>query len=170
MDCYTTQVINSIVPFYLISQLKSKMIGPTPSWVINVSSMEGVFYRKGKQEFHPQTNMAKAALNMITRTSAQEFKNHNIFMNSVDTGWVTNENPYHIAKTMNEQHRFKCPLDCLDGAMRVLDPIYLGLLSQKYPFGQFLKNYESSYWWYHYPIYTYIFSTGKNEYKYQWDL
>jgi NAD(P)-dependent dehydrogenase (short-subunit alcohol dehydrogenase family) len=70
MDCYTTQVINSIVPFYLISQLKSKMIGATPSWIINVSSMEGVFNRKSKQFYHPHTNMAKAALNMITRTSA----------------------------------------------------------------------------------------------------
>jgi NAD(P)-dependent dehydrogenase (short-subunit alcohol dehydrogenase family) len=66
------------------------MVGSRPSWIINVSSMEGVFYRSNKQYFHPHTNMAKAALNMITRTSAVEFKNHNIFMNSVDTGWVTN--------------------------------------------------------------------------------
>jgi NAD(P)-dependent dehydrogenase (short-subunit alcohol dehydrogenase family) len=70
LDCYTTQVINSIVPFHLISQLKDKLTGSTPSWVINVSSMEGVFYRPNKQHFHPHTNMAKAALNMITRTSA----------------------------------------------------------------------------------------------------
>jgi NAD(P)-dependent dehydrogenase (short-subunit alcohol dehydrogenase family) len=139
-------VVNSIVPFHLISQLKGKLTGGTPSWVINVSSMEGVFYRPGKQHFHPHTNMAKAALNMITRTSASEFATHAIFMNSVDTGWVTNENPYPIVRKMAEVHRFKCPLDCLDGAMRVLDPIYLGLLEKQFPFGQFMKNYKASSW------------------------
>lgn len=146
LDCYTTQVVNSIVPFHLISQLKDKLKGSNPSWVINVSSMEGVFYRPGKQHHHPHTNMAKAALNMITRTSASEFASHGIYMNSVDTGWVTNENPYHIAKKMMELHRFKCPLDCLDGAMRVLDPIYQGILAGNFPYGQFLKNYHASNW------------------------
>jgi NAD(P)-dependent dehydrogenase (short-subunit alcohol dehydrogenase family) len=51
--------------------------------------MEGVFNRPNKQSSHPHTNMAKASLNMITRTSAQQFINDNIYMNSVDTGWVT---------------------------------------------------------------------------------
>jgi NAD(P)-dependent dehydrogenase (short-subunit alcohol dehydrogenase family) len=146
VDCFTTQVINSVVPFHLISRLKDKLAGRTPSWVVNVSSMEGVFYRSNKQHFHPHTNMAKAALNMLTRTSASDFKNHRIYMNAVDTGWVTNENPYHLAKKMTEVHHFKCPLDCLDGAMRVLDPIYQGLLNDEYPYGQFLKNYKSSNW------------------------
>ena len=71
--------------------------------------------------------MAKAALNMITRTSAFAFASDNIYMNSVDTGWVTNENPYDIAQRMTDEHGFKCPLDCVDGAMRVLDPVYLGI-------------------------------------------
>ncbi len=146
LDCYTTQVVNSIVPFHLISQLKPKMKGDTPSWVVNVSSMEGVFYRPGKQEFHPHTNMAKAALNMITRTCSIEFKTHNIYINSVDTGWITNENPYDMVQELIEKNRFKCPLDCIDGAMRILDPIYLGLNFQEFPYGQFLKNYQCSYW------------------------
>jgi len=72
------------------------MGGEVPSYVINVSSMEGVFYRDYKSCFHPHTNMAKASLNMITRTCAQDFAKQNIFMNSVDTGWVTNENPINI--------------------------------------------------------------------------
>lgn len=90
--------------------------------------------------------MAKAALNMITRTCAQDFRLSNIYMNSVDTGWITNENPYEMAQQMSKRHGFICPLDCIDGAMRILDPIYLGIIHQQFPFGQFLKNYQSSYW------------------------
>jgi hypothetical protein len=67
-------------------------------------------------------------------------------MNSVDTGWITNENPYPVTKAMEEKHAFKCPLDCLDGAMRVLDPIYLGLVEKDFPYGQFIKNYKPSNW------------------------
>lgn len=146
VDCFTTQVVNAVVPFHLVGALRGKLAGRTPSWVLNVSSMEGVFYRANKQPFHPHTNMAKAALNMLTRTSAADFSAQGIFMNAVDTGWVTNENPYPVIKKMAEQHHFKCPLDCLDGAMRVLDPVYQGLLHNQFPYGQFLKNYKSSNW------------------------
>jgi NAD(P)-dependent dehydrogenase (short-subunit alcohol dehydrogenase family) len=90
VDCLTTQVVNSIVPFQLVSQLKDKMKGSTPSWIVNVSSMEGVFDRPYKAPNHPHTNMAKAALNMLTRTSSQQLAIDQIYMNSVDTGWVTN--------------------------------------------------------------------------------
>jgi NAD(P)-dependent dehydrogenase (short-subunit alcohol dehydrogenase family) len=88
--------------------------------------------------------MAKAALNMITRTCSMDFKQ--IYMNSVDTGWVTNENPHNIAEHMALKHKFKCPLDCIDGAMRVLDPIYQGVNEKLFPYGEFIKNYQSSLW------------------------
>lgn len=42
-------------------------------YIVNVSAMEGQFYRKNKSSKHPHTNMAKAALNMMTRTCANEF-------------------------------------------------------------------------------------------------
>ena len=138
----STQIINSIVPFHLINELKGLMGGEKPSWIINVSSMEGVFYRLGKSYYHPHTNMAKAALNMITRTSGRDLKNENIFMNSVDTGWVTNENPYFLAKKHESRHDFIPPLDCIEGAMRVLDPIYQGVCEGLFPFGKFLKDYK----------------------------
>lgn len=86
----STQLINSTVPFYITGQLRSVMGGNKPSWVVNVSSMEGVFYRQYKSCFHPHTNMAKASLNMMTRTCAQDMSKVNIYLNSVDTGWVTN--------------------------------------------------------------------------------
>ena len=90
--------------------------------------------------------MAKAALNMITRTSAVGLKNENIFMNSVDTGWVTNENPINIAKRHERNHDFAPPLDCIEGAMRVIDPIYQGVNDGFFMFGKFLKDYKESLW------------------------
>lgn len=38
--------------------------------------------------------MAKASLNMMTRTSAADYANDSIWMTAVDTGWVTDENPF----------------------------------------------------------------------------
>ena len=61
--------------------------------IVNVSAVEGQFYRKFKTTRHPHTNMAKAALNMMTRTSATDYAADGIHMNSVDTGWVTDEDP-----------------------------------------------------------------------------
>jgi len=86
--------------------------------------------------------MAKAALNMITRTSAQEFTLDNIYMNSVDTGWVTEENPYNYGQAEDRL----IPLDCLDGAMRVLDPIYQAINRETLLYGKFIKDYKESNW------------------------
>lgn len=86
----STQVINATVPFFITGQLRCIMGEDRVSYVVNVSSMEGVFYRGFKSCFHPHTNMAKASLNMMTRTCAGEMAKNNIYMNSVDTGWVTN--------------------------------------------------------------------------------
>ena len=63
--------------------------------IVNVSAVEGQFYRRFKTTRHPHTNMAKAALNMMTRTSAADYHADGIHMNSVDTGWVTDEDPVH---------------------------------------------------------------------------
>eukprot|EP00603_Paraphysomonas_imperforata_P014112 CAMPEP_0114479842 /NCGR_PEP_ID=MMETSP0104-20121206/16802_1 /TAXON_ID=37642 ORGANISM="Paraphysomonas imperforata, Strain PA2" /NCGR_SAMPLE_ID=MMETSP0104 /ASSEMBLY_ACC=CAM_ASM_000202 /LENGTH=41 /DNA_ID= /DNA_START= /DNA_END= /DNA_ORIENTATION= len=41
--------------------------------------------------------MAKAALNMMTRTAADDFRKSNIFMTAVDTGWINDENPLEKA-------------------------------------------------------------------------
>ncbi|WP_204250947.1 Rossmann-fold NAD(P)-binding domain-containing protein, partial [Saezia sanguinis] len=68
------QLCNSVAPFILISRLRPSMAA-APSrrkYVVNVSAMEGVFARGYKGAGHPHTNMAKAALNMLTRTSARE--------------------------------------------------------------------------------------------------
>lgn len=90
--------------------------------------------------------MAKAALNMMTRTSAGELSKNKIFVNSVDTGWVTNMNPYPIQKKMEWVDGFVVPLDCKEGAMRILDPIYQGVRDGKYWYGMFFKDYLPTSW------------------------
>jgi NAD(P)-dependent dehydrogenase (short-subunit alcohol dehydrogenase family) len=91
--------------------------------IVNVSAMEGQFYRVFKTDRHPHTNMAKAALNMMTRTSSMDYQRDGIHMNSVDTGWVTDEDPIERAQAKRRMHRFHPPLDVVDGAARIVDPI-----------------------------------------------
>ncbi len=142
-------LINAMAPFLLSGRLRPLM-ARTPAehkFVVNVSAMEGQFQRYYKSEFHPHTNMAKAALNMMTRTSAQDFLKDGIYMTSVDTGWVTNENPFPIAEHMAHAG-FSTPLDEIDGAARVLDPVFRGLdpSSPQLLHGVFLKDYELAPW------------------------
>jgi NAD(P)-dependent dehydrogenase (short-subunit alcohol dehydrogenase family) len=114
--------------------------------VVNVSAMEGQFYRTFKSDKHPHTNMAKAALNMMTRTAALDYIEHGIHMNSVDTGWVTDEDPAVHAERKRAEHRFHPPLDIVDGAARIVDPFIDGVNTGKHVWGQFLKDYKPTDW------------------------
>ena len=106
----------------------------------------GKFYRH-KMPNHPQTNMAKAALNMLTRTSAEDLaKRHRIFMNSVDTGWINDENPLARASRTAEVNNFQTPIDEIDAAARILDPVFSGVAEQKRVYGKFLKDYYETEW------------------------
>lgn len=138
------QLINAIAPFSLNSRLKPLLMQSRFSrrYIINVSAMEGQFNRQHKTTAHPHTNMAKAALNMMTRTSGADYAEANIFMNSVDTGWITNENPYPKSQRMEQEQDFYPPLDVIDGMARIYDPIATGVNSPEIPlFGHFLKDY-----------------------------
>jgi NAD(P)-dependent dehydrogenase (short-subunit alcohol dehydrogenase family) len=141
------QLVNAIAPYILNARLKPLMVR-TPGHhkhVVNVSAMEGQFYRTFKTDKHPHTNMAKAALNMMTRTSAADYVKDGIHMNAVDTGWVTDEDPaVHAAR--KAESGFSPPLDIIDGAARIVDPIFVGQLTGTHMWGQFLKDYKPAPW------------------------
>ena len=140
-------LVNAIAPYILNARLKPLMVR-TPGahkHIVNVSAMEGQFYRTTKTDKHPHTNMAKAALNMMTRTSAPDFVKDGIHMNAVDTGWVTDEDPaVHAARKAEEG--FAPPLDIIDGAARIADPVFVGRLTGNHVWGQFLKDYKPAPW------------------------
>jgi NAD(P)-dependent dehydrogenase (short-subunit alcohol dehydrogenase family) len=141
------QLVNAIAPYVLNARLKPLMLR-TPErhkHIVNVSAVEGQFYRTTKTDKHPHTNMAKAALNMMTRTSAPDFVKDGVHMNAVDTGWVTDEDPAaHAARKANLG--FAPPLDIIDGAARIVDPIFAGQLTGVHLWGQFLKDYKPAPW------------------------
>jgi NAD(P)-dependent dehydrogenase (short-subunit alcohol dehydrogenase family) len=139
-------VINGFVPFLLTGQLRQLLAAsPHPDrYVIQVSAMEGSFARERKTPRHPHTNMAKAGLNMLTRTVADEYAAQGIYMSSVDTGWVTDERP-HPAKQAQRAQGFRPPLDVIDGAARVYDPIVRGVAGEPV-YGCFLKDYRVAPW------------------------
>ncbi|MCH6470436.1 SDR family oxidoreductase [Sinomonas terrae] len=147
LELLEVQLCNVTAPFLLISRLRDAMRRSTArrKYIVNVSAMEGQFGRKYKGPGHPHTNMAKASLNMLTRTSAGEmFTADRILMTAVDTGWITDERP-HYTKVRLADEGFHAPLDLVDGAARVYDPVVMGEEGTDL-YGVFLKDYKPSPW------------------------
>lgn len=147
MELLEVQLCNQTAPFILVSRLRPAMAASAArrKYVVNVSAMEGQFSRGYKGPGHPHTNMAKAALNMLTRTSASEMlEQDGILMTAVDTGWITDERP-HPTKLRLAEEGFHAPLDLVDGAARVYDPIVRGEAGEDL-YGCFLKDYSKANW------------------------
>lgn len=144
MEC---MFVNAIAPFVLNSRLQPLLAkrreGETSNrFVVNVSAMEGKFYRY-KMANHPHTNMAKSALNMMTRTVSEDLaQNHSVYMNSIDTGWINDENPLERAAKTAKVNDFQTPIDEIDAASRLVDPIF----SDSKIYGKFLKDYRETEW------------------------
>lgn len=141
-------LVNAVAPFILASKLKPLMLRMQTGnqHIVNASAMEGKFTRYNKTDKHPHTNMAKAALNMMTLTSAPDYAKSGIYMNAVDTGWITDEDPAHLSQAKKEMHDFEPPLDIVDGAARLLDPVFTGALTGEMIWGKFLKDYKHTSW------------------------
>ncbi len=147
LELLEVQLCNQTAPFILISRLREAMKASSfdRTYIVNVSAMEGQFARRYKGPGHPHTNMSKAALNMLTRTSAGEmFETDQILMTAVDTGWITDERPHHTKLRLAEEG-FHAPLDLVDGAARVYDPIVRGEAGEDV-YGVFLKDYKPHPW------------------------
>ncbi|MFI0982227.1 SDR family oxidoreductase [Streptomyces sp. NPDC021093] len=141
-----TQLVNALAPALLCDRLLPLLLAsPRPRrYVINVTAVEGRFAVRNKTGGHPHTNMAKAALNMLTRTSAAELAVQGVHMCSVDTGWITDENPAPLKARIAARGR-RTPLDIVDGAARVYDPIVRGEAGHPVS-GVFLKDYREAEW------------------------
>ena len=142
------QLVNAVAPFVLCNRLVSMMRRDYTGkkHIVNVTAMEGKFFRFKTTGRHPHTNMAKAALNMLTHASAADLARDGIFMNAVDTGWVTDEDPAKLAALKQEMHDFQPPLDIVDGAARICDPFFHGILTNTHWCGKFLKDYQPIDW------------------------
>ena len=147
------QIINAWTPYYLNVVLKPLFMKSPfqDKYIVNVTSVEGIF-NHFKKTTHPHTNMAKASLNMMTRTCGKYYKKFGIYMTCVDTGWVSPMNPISkIFQGEEEKKDFEneycnIPLDELDGAMRVIHPVIEGVKNKNYMFGCLLRNYRRNDW------------------------
>ena len=148
IELLEVHLVNAVAPFILNGRLRSLMraVPTEDKHIVNVSAMEGQFYRALKTARHPHTNMAKASLNMMTRTAAPDYVEDGIHMNSVDTGWVTDEDPAKHAARKAVEQAFSPPLDIVDGAARIVAPIFDGFATGEHAWGLFFKDYKVTDW------------------------
>ncbi len=140
------QIVNVTAPAYFIGQLKPMLCrSPHPDrYIVNVAAVEGQFAQP-KLGVHPHTNMAKAALNMLTHSAAGDLARNHIFLNSVDPGWISQQGPSPDVSEPDGQASL-IPLDEADAAARVCDPIFAGIATGQPMYGRLFKDYHEAPW------------------------
>ncbi|WP_143220176.1 SDR family oxidoreductase, partial [Actinomadura sp. CNU-125] len=147
VELIEVQLINVTAPFVLLGRLRP-LLEASPRarrYVVNVSAAEGQFDRYYRGAEHPHTNMAKAALNMLTLTTASELAERGVYVTSVDPGWFTDQQP-EPDRARRTAAGFRPPLDVVDAAARVYDPIVRGERDGDPPHGVLLKDYRVVSW------------------------
>ena len=141
-------LVNAVAPFILCGKLKPLMLRDRTGPEAHRQCLRdgGQFSRGTKTDKHPHTNMAKAALNMMTLTSAPDYARSGIYMNAVDTGWVTDEDPAAHAERKTREFDFQPPLDIVDGAARIIDPVFSAIRTGNFVWGNFFKDYFPTNW------------------------
>ncbi len=146
-ECLEVLLVNAAAPFVLAGRLRQLMARDAlaDKWIVNVAAVEGQFSRRRKDARHPHLDMAKAALNMLTRSAAADYARDRIYMNSVDVGWFSNGEPAAVADAMRGRG-FTLPLDEVDAAARVCHPIFSAVRTGKNLYGKLLKDYGPVEW------------------------
>jgi len=146
VEVLEVHLVNAVAPALLADRLLPLMAASpfARRYIVNVTAVEGRFEVRNKTAGHPHTNMAKAALNMLTRTSAEALVRRGIYLSSVDTGWITDEKPMP-SKARHAEAGFRTPLDIVDGAARIYHPIVSGENGTPLH-GVFLKDYRAVAW------------------------
>ena len=139
-------LVNANAPALIIARLRPLLLAsPQPRrFIVNVTGTDGLL-SLSKSGDHPHVNMSKAALNMVTRTCGEEFARDSIYMNSVDTGWVTHEGGF-TTRQRGEQMKFVPPLDAIDAAARILDPVVEGIHEEEPKSGCLFRNFTPTEW------------------------
>ena len=114
--------VNAIAPVMLTQGLLPLLLKSKKPYILNVHAKEGLFnvHKTGK---HIHSNMAKSALHMFTRCVASDYPD--ISIHGCDPGWISIDeydldgSPWLIP-----------PLDEIDGAARVLYPLWKNLNSR----------------------------------------
>jgi NAD(P)-dependent dehydrogenase (short-subunit alcohol dehydrogenase family) len=146
LEMVEVQLVNAVAPALLAGQLKPMLLrSPHQArFILNVSAAEGRFsqYKTG---YHPHTNMAKAALNMLTRTIAEPYASEHIYVNSIDPGWVSDQLP-RTDQHFRDQIEQLLPIDLIDAAARVCDPLFTFRKTGQVTTGRLLKDYRQVNW------------------------
>jgi hypothetical protein len=75
-----------------------------------------------------------------------EYGRGGIHRKSGDTGWVPDADPVAHAERKTRIHDFHPPLDIVDGAARIVDPLFDGVATGRHVWGLFLKDYKPAPW------------------------